>query len=128
MELQSSKYLDGRSNKSNDVSIPTIACKKEDAKAATQSLANSVLDWSQESKLNLNADKNETCFFSTWSNDTTWQPAPFIGNWKILVNVTPHLLSAILDRGLTFNAHLKKQTVFLSEPQDMHPGTSIVQH
>ena len=74
-----------------------------------------MLNWSQEWKLNLNADKSEVCPFSTWSNDSTWQPALFLDNQKILVNVTPRLLS---DRGqersVKFNAHLKKLTTSLS--------------
>ena len=88
--------------------------KKEDAVAAAQSLVNSVLIWSQAWKLNLNADKSEVCPFSTWSNDSTWKPTVFIGTQKIRVNVTPCLLSVILDRSLRFNAHLKKLTSSLS--------------
>ena len=51
----------------DDVSILTTACKKEDAKAASQSAVNSVVTWSQEWKLNLNAEKRGVCLFSTWS-------------------------------------------------------------
>ena len=68
------------------------------------------MTWSQEWKLNLNAEKSEVCPFSTWSNDSTWNPTIFIGNQKVRVNTTPHLLGVILDRSLTFNAHLKKLT------------------
>ena len=71
-------------------------------------------NWSQEWKLNLNASKNEVCPYLTWSNDSTWQLALFIGNHKIWVSVTPRLLSAILDRSLTFNAHLMKLAGSLS--------------
>ena len=53
------------------VSILTTACKKEDVEAAAQSVVTSVVIWSQEWKLNLNADKSEVCPFSTWSNDST---------------------------------------------------------
>ena len=86
---------------------------KEDAKVAAQSVVNSALNWSQEWKFNLNADKKEVCPFSTWSKGSTWQPALFIGNQKIWFNVTSRLLGSILDRSLTFNAHLKKLTTFL---------------
>ena len=75
---------------------------------------NSRLNWSQECKLNLNANKSEVCPFSTWSNYSTWKPALFIGNQKIWVKVTPRLLGVVLDRNLMFNAHLKKLTASLS--------------
>ena len=98
----------------DDISILTTARKKEDGEAAAQSVVNSLLIWSQEWKLNLNADKSEVCPFSTWSNDSTWQPTIFIDTQKIRVNITPRLLGVILDRSLTFNAHLKKLTTSLS--------------
>ena len=63
----------------DDVSILTTACKKEDTEVAAQSLVNSVLNWSQEWRLNLNANKSKVCPFSTSSNDSTWQPTLFIG-------------------------------------------------
>ena len=74
----------------------------------------SVVIWSQEWKLNLNADKSEVCPFSTWSNDSTWNPTIFIGTQKVRINTTPRLLGVILDRSLTFNAHLKKLTASLT--------------
>ena len=52
------------------------------------SVVNSMLNWSQELKLNLNTDKIKVCTFSTWSNNITWQPALFIGNQKVRVNIT----------------------------------------
>ena len=98
----------------DDVSILTTACKKEDAEAAAQSVVTSVVIWSQEWKLNLNADKSEVCPFSTWSNDSTWNSTIFIGTQKVCINTTPRLLGVILDRSLTFNAHLKKLTALLT--------------
>ena len=56
----------------DDVSILTTTRKKEDAQGAAQSVVNSMLNWSQEWKLNLNADKSEVCPFWTWSNSSTW--------------------------------------------------------
>ena len=41
----------------DDVSIHTTACKREDAEATAQSVMSSVVTWSQEWKLNLNAEK-----------------------------------------------------------------------
>ena len=73
----------------------------------------SVVIWSQEWKLNLNADKSEVCPFSTWLNDSTWNPTTFIDTQKVHVNTTRRLLGVILDRSLTFNAHLKKLTASL---------------
>ena len=73
-----------------------------------------VVTWSWERKLKLNANKNEVCPFSTWSNDSTWNPSIFIDTQKVRVNTTPHLLGVILDRSLTFNAHLKKLTTSLT--------------
>ena len=91
-------------------SILTTTRKREDAETTAQSVVNSVVTWSQEWKLNLNAEKCEVCPFSTWSNDSSWTPSIFIGNRKVCVNTTPHLLGVILDRSLTFNAHIKKLT------------------
>ena len=97
-----------------DVSILTTARKKEDAETTAQSVVSSVVTWSQEWKLNLNAEKSEVCPFSTWSNDSSWNPTIFIGNQKVCINTTPRLLGVILDRSLTFNAHLKKLTTSLA--------------
>ena len=94
----------------DDVSILTTACKMEDAEAAAQSVVSSIVAWSQEWKLNLNAEKSEVCPFSTWSNDSSWSPIIFIGHQKVHLNTTPRLLSVILDRSLTFNGNLKKLT------------------
>ena len=98
----------------DDVSILTIAHKREDAEATGQSVVSSVVTSSQEWKLNLNAEKSEVCTFSTWSNDSSWNPTIFIDNQKVCVNTTPRLLGVILDRSLTFNAHMKKLTASLA--------------
>ena len=79
----------------DDVSILTTVRKREDAEATAQSVVNSVVTWSQEWKLNLNAEKSEVCPFSTWSNDSSWNPTIFIGNRRVHVNSTPRLLSVI---------------------------------
>ena len=91
----------------DNVSILTTACKRGDAETAAQSVVNSVVTWSQEWKLNLNAKKGEVCPLSTWSNDSSWNPAIFIVNEKVRVNTTSRLLGVIRDRSLTFNAHQK---------------------
>ena len=46
--------------------------------------------------------------------DSTWNPTIFIGTQKVRVSATPHLLSVILDRSLTFNAYLKKVATSLT--------------
>ena len=97
----------------DDVSILTTTRKREDAEATAQSVVSSVVTWSQEWKLNLNAEKSEVCPFSTWSNDGSWNPNIFIGNQKIRINTTPRLLGVILNRSLTFNANMKKLTFSL---------------
>ena len=98
----------------DDISILTAACKKEDVEAAAQSVVTSVVIWSKEWKLKLNANKSEVCSFSTWLNDNTWYPAIFIGTQKVCINTTPCLIGVILDRSLTFNAHLRKLTASLT--------------
>ena len=115
----------------DDVSILTTAHKKEDAEAAAHSVVNFVVIWSQEWKLNLNTDKSEVCPFSTWSNNNTWNLTIFIGTQKICINTTLCLLGIILDRSLTFNAHLKKlcryYLVFpLSQPQHILLGVGTI--
>ena len=45
--------------------------RQERRSRSRQSAVNSVLIWSQEWKLNLNAHKSEVYPFSTWSNDST---------------------------------------------------------
>ena len=97
-----------------DVSILTMAQKKEDAEAAAHSVVSSVVTWIWEWKLNLNADKSKVCPFSTWSNDSNWNPSIFIDTQKVRVNTTSGLLGVILDRSLTFSAHLKKLTASLT--------------
>ena len=96
------------------MSILTTARKREDAEATAQAVVSSVVTWSQEWRLNLNAEKSEVCPFSTWSNDSSWNPTIFIANQKVCVNTTSRLLGVILDRSLTFNAHLKKLTISLA--------------
>ena len=96
------------------VSILTTACNKKDAEAAAESVVNSVLIWSQEWKLKLNAEKSEVRPFPTWYKDSTCKPTLFFGTQKICVSIPPRLLGVILDRSLTFNAHLKKLTTSVS--------------
>ena len=104
----------------HDVSILTTARKKEDAIAAAQSVVNSIVIWSQEWKWNLKNDKSNVCPFSTWSNNNTWNHIISTRTQKVCVNTTPRLLNVILDRNLTFNAHLKKLIALYSYYQSHH--------
>ena len=54
------------------------------------------------------------CPFSTWSNNSTWNPTIFIGTQEICVKITPCLLGVILDRSLMLTTHQKKLTTLLS--------------
>ena len=56
----------------------------------------------------LKAGKCERCTFSTWSNDSTWLPNLMLQNRNIQINSIPCLLGVLLDRGLTFSAHVDK--------------------
>ena len=76
----------------DDVSILTTARKREDAEATAQSVVSSVVTWSQDWKLNLNAEKSKVCPFSTWSNDSFWYPTTFSGNKSVRINNTLCLL------------------------------------
>ena len=112
----------------DDVSILTTARKKEDAVAAAQSKAAKVYEWSRTWKLNLNTDKRECCPFSTQSKDSKWYPSLTFGGQEIRVDDTPRLLGVILDRSLSFNAHVKQsnshyhQDFELLQLQHMLPG------
>ena len=55
----------------DDVFVLTTTSKREDAEATAQSVVSSVVTWSQEWKLNLNAEKSEVCPFSTRSNNSS---------------------------------------------------------
>ena len=108
----------------DDVSILTTAQKREDAEATTQSVVSSIVTWSQEWKLNLNAEKSEVCPFSTWSKDSFWNPTISIGNQKVCVNTPPRLLGVILDRNLMFNTYLKKLTTSLVSSKRVFRATA----
>ena len=117
----------------NAIMIFTTTHKGEDVEAAPQSVVKSVFDWSQQWKLNLNADEKELCSFSTSSNNSTWQPALFIGYNQISINHNPCLLGIILDRSLTFNVYMKKLVASLKlnlcvyfKLQHLHPGANDV--
>ena len=61
-----------------------------------------------------NLSKCKYCPFSTWSNDSKWCLSLTVGGQQIRINDTPQLLGVILDRSLSFNAHVKHMKQSLS--------------
>ena len=92
----------------DDVSILTTARKPVDAEHLAQQQVNIVSAWSKEWKLQLNVGKSEVSAFSTWTNDSKWEPTIHLQGRTIPFNSTPRLLGVLLDRSLTFNAHVDK--------------------
>ena len=92
------------------MSLSSLQPVKKKMLSSTQPVVTSVVIWSREWKLNLNADKSEIFPFSTWSNNSNWNPTIFTDTQKVRVNTTHRLFGAILDRNLTFNAHSKTLT------------------
>ena len=92
------------------MSLSSLQPVKKKMLSSTQPVVTSVVIWSREWKLNLNADKSEIFPFSTWSNNSNWNPTIFIDTQKVRVNTTHRFFGAILDRNLTFNAHSKTLT------------------
>ena len=48
-------------------------------------------------EIKFNTEKREVCPFSTWSNDSTWNPAIFTGNQKVCVNTTSRLIDEMTE-------------------------------
>ena len=63
-------------------------------------------EWAKAWKLTLNADKLEATFFTTATNEATWQPRVKVENKVIKCEPTPRLLGVILDRMLGFGAQV----------------------
>ena len=92
----------------DDVSILATDRSSPAAQAKVQSAIDIVVRWSKEWKLSLNAAKSEGCFFSSWSNDAKWSPTLEVDGIPIPHVQTPRLLGVLLDRQLTFKAHIDK--------------------
>ena len=92
----------------DDVSILASDTKKETAVAMAQSAVDIVVSWSEEWKLNLNAQKSEVSFFSLSRNktETRFQPKITIDGKQLKYNPTPRLLGVYLDRELSFYKHV----------------------
>ena len=92
----------------DDCTILASHAKREKENEAAQLILDMVVKWSNEWKLTLNATKSEVCFFSTWVQEATRQPAIQIEGRQIPFNPTPRLLGVYLDRQLTFNKHIEE--------------------
>ena len=65
-----------------------------------------VAEWSEQNKLLLNGEKSEVAVFSLSHADTAWAPNVSIRGRTVRLNPHPRLLGVILDRTLTFGAHV----------------------
>ena len=92
----------------DEVPILSTARNKADAKRSVQAKVDIVSRWNQQWKLQLNVGKSKVSAFSTWLNDSKWEPTISLQGHNIPFNSTPHLLGVLLDRSLTFNAHIDK--------------------
>jgi len=92
----------------DDVTILATHREKAVAEAAAQRAVDIVTAWSKAWKLTLNAGKSEAAFFSTWSNESRLQPNIQVDGQLVPTNNSPRLLGVLLDRSLTFNAHIAK--------------------
>ena len=92
----------------DDVSILSTARNKADAERSVQAKVDIVSRCSQQWKLQLNVGKSEVSAFSTWSNDSKWEPNISLQGRNIPFNSTLRLLGVLLDRSDTFNAHIDK--------------------
>ena len=92
----------------DDVSILAQGLTKEEAVAKAQIAVDIVVKWSIEWKLNLNALKSESSFFSTSnaSEDTKFVPQIIIDGKSIEFKPSPRLLGVWLDRTLCMSKHV----------------------
>ena len=89
----------------DDVGILATNRDRDAAVADAQEAVDVVSGWSKEWKLNLNAAKSETSFFSNWTQETKWQPSIMIDGQPIKYTAFPRLLGVVLDCQLTFTKH-----------------------
>jgi ribonuclease HI len=94
----------------DDVSILAVRKTLNEAQDAAQAGIDVVVNWAKGWRLSLNATKSECSFFSnsTKRADTEWKPHIVVDDTVIKFEKTPRLLGVILDRSLTFSAHVKK--------------------
>lgn len=92
----------------DDVSILAQGSTKEEATASAQIAVDVVTRWSTEWKLNLNALKSESSFFSTSnsSEECNFAPRIIIDGKSIDFKSSPRLLGVWLDRKLCMSKHV----------------------
>ena len=92
----------------DDVSILAQGVTKEEAAEKAQIAVDIVVKWSTEWKLNLNALKSESSFFTTSNSkeETSFDPAIIIDGKVIGFNSAPRLLGVYIDRSLCMNKHV----------------------
>ena len=92
----------------DDVALLVTRRSKEEAAAKAQELVNTVVHWSKEWKLTLNASKSETAFFTTWTQgQADFKPEIVIDGKKIPFKKNPRLLGVYLDCQLSFQFQAK---------------------
>ena len=91
----------------DDVGILATSRDREKAQQMAQEAVDVVVEWSGKWKLSLNATKSEVSYFSTWNKEADHKPSVMINGAPIPFKKTPRLLGVLLDRQLTFNAHVE---------------------
>ena len=89
----------------DDLAIACSHQSKEEAQRMAQIETDKVIQWSLESRLQLNTNKCEAAFFSTSSNEARWTPTISINDAPIVHNPTPTFLGVTYDRTLSFSKH-----------------------
>ena len=92
----------------DDVAILGTARERNDATALVQHAVTIVERWSIIWKIKINVGKCEVAGFSAHTNDTheDWSPVITLANKILKDKPNPRLLGVILDRWMTFSAHI----------------------
>ena len=91
----------------DDVGILATAPNIKQAEEEAQETVNTVVKWSKEWRLTLNATKSEAALFTTNRKEAHETVAISIDGKQIPFNKTPRFLGVTLDRELTFVPHIK---------------------
>ncbi len=90
----------------DDVSLLAQHRSLSAALEALQSATDVVTSWSGEWKLQLNGAKTEVCAFTLDPAEAKWVPHLKVNGVPARFNPTPRFLGVILDRTLSFGAHV----------------------
>ena len=101
----------------DDVTALATARTKEEAVCKAQETVDIVGEWSRQWKLDLNATKSETAFFSTYTKESSFEPKIklrhneyqrlFDEGDEFTFKKEPRLLGVILDTQLCFGPHVQ---------------------